>query len=103
MNKDKGSILFSSNAPAPVREGMKQELGILTEALTECYLGLPMAVGHITSGSFEHIGERSHGNMQGWAEHYLGCTRREILLKSVIQAIPTHSMSCFKLTKKVCK
>lgn len=41
--------------------------------------------------------------MQGWAERLLACAGREVLLKSVIQAIPTFSMSCFLLTKKVCK
>jgi hypothetical protein len=32
----------------------------------------------------------------------LACEGREVFLKTVIQSIPTHSMSCFKLTKKVC-
>jgi hypothetical protein len=32
----------------------------------------------------------------------LACAGREVFLKTVIQSIPTHSMSCFKLTKKVC-
>lgn len=82
---------------------MKQELGIFVEAFTERYLGLPTAVARITSGTFDHIGERSRGKMQGWAPRNLACAGREILLKSVIQAIPTYGMSCFQLTKKVCK
>lgn len=59
VNKEKSSIYFSHNATPPVREAMKHALGIFVEAFTERYLGLPTAVGHITSGSFEHIGERS--------------------------------------------
>lgn len=103
VNKEKSSIYFSPNATQPVRDAMKQELGIFIEAFTERYLDLPTAVGRITSGSFDHIGERSRGKMQGWAERFLACSGREVLLKSVIQAIPTYSMSCFQLTKKVCK
>ena len=41
--------------------------------------------------------------MNGWAERILACAGRESLVKSVIQAIPIFSMSCFLLTKKVCK
>jgi hypothetical protein len=36
-------------------------------------------------------------------ERFLSCAGREVFLKTVIQAIPTYGMSCFKLTKKVCK
>jgi hypothetical protein len=50
--KEKSSIYFSRNATQPVREAMKQKLGILVEAFTERYLGLPTAVGRIASGSF---------------------------------------------------
>ena len=33
----------------------------------------------------------------------ISCAGREVRIKCVTQAIPTFSMSCFKLTKKVCK
>src|SRR4051812_8344183 len=82
---------------------MKLQLGIQVEAFSDRYLGLPMAVGRITSGPFDHIGERARSKIQGWSEKNLACAGREILLKSVIQAIPTFSISYFRLTKKVCK
>ena len=41
--------------------------------------------------------------MNGWAERLLACAGRESLIKSVIQAISMFSLSCFLLTKKVCK
>ena len=73
----------------PLRESLKQTLGILVEAFAECYLGLPTAIGRITSGTFMHINERSKSKMQGWSERTLACAAREVLLKSIIQAIPT--------------
>ena len=103
VNREKSAIYFSPNALQPLRAALKHALGINVEAFSERYLGLPTAVGRITSGTFDHIGERSRSKMEGWSEKNLACAGWEILLKSVIQAIPIHSMSCFMLTKKVCK
>lgn len=55
------------------------------------------------SGSFDHIIERSQSKVQGWSKRNMACAVREVLLKSVIQSIPTYSRSCFLLTKKACK
>ena len=37
--------------------------------------------------------------IQGWNEKLLSQAGTEVLIKAVIQAIPTHTMSCFKLPK----
>ena len=103
VNHDKSSIYFSSNTPAQLRHQLKAILNIAVEAFSERYLGLPTAVGRTTSGTFDHIGERARGKMQGWSEKLLACAGRETPLKSVVQAIPTYTMSTFLLTKKVCK
>jgi hypothetical protein len=52
---------------------------------------------------FVHIVEKARSFVQGWSEKKLACAGREVLLKAVIQALPTYSMSCFKLTKGLCK
>nr|XP_051230109.1 uncharacterized protein LOC127348034 [Lolium perenne] len=102
VNREKSSVFFSPNTPAHVRQTVKLIIGISVEAFTERYLGLPTAVGRITSGSFDYIAERIRAKIQG-CERMLACAGREVFLKTVIQAIPLYSMSCFKLTKKVCK
>lgn len=100
VHKGKSAIYFSPNTPEQRRIHVKQMLGITNEAFSERYLGLPTAVGRITSGTFDHIEERCRAKMGGWSERNMACAAREILLKSIIQAIPAHSMSCFLLTKK---
>ncbi|XP_059451112.1 uncharacterized mitochondrial protein AtMg00310-like [Corylus avellana] len=41
--------------------------------------------------------------MHGWKEKFLSQAGNEVLLKAVIQAIPTYTMSVFQLPKAVCK
>jgi hypothetical protein len=103
VNMAKSAIFFSANCNDQMKEEMKNTTCILTEALCEKYLGLPTAVGCNTEEVFEHIPSKIKGLMGGWGEKLLSCARRETLIKSVAQAIPTYSMSCFLLSPATCK
>ena len=41
--------------------------------------------------------------LQGWKDKVLSQAGREVLIMSVIQAIPTYTTSCFKLSKGLIK
>ena len=66
------------------------------------YLGLPAIVGRKKRASFNYIKERVWSKFQGWKEKLLSQEGREILLKAVVQAIPTFAMSYFKLLVGLC-
>ena len=68
----------------------------------EKYLGLPAVVGKNRRASLNYIKERVWNKLQGWKEQLLSQASREILLKAVVQAIPTFAMSCFKLPVGLC-
>ena len=68
----------------------------------EKYLGLPAMVGKNKRASLNYIKERVWNKLQGWKEQLLSQARREVLLKVVVQAIPTFAMSCFKLPVGLC-
>ena len=40
--------------------------------------------------------------MMRWKEKYISKAGSEVLIKTVTQAIPTYSMSMFKIPKKIC-
>jgi predicted transcriptional regulator len=80
-----------------------QSTDIPTEALVEKYLGLPTALGRSTDDQFEHIVARIKKLVNGLATRKLSGAPREVLVKAICQAIPTYSMSCFRLSKKMCK
>ena len=68
----------------------------------EKYLGLPSLVGKRKKASFNYIKERVWRKLQGWEGKLLSQSGREVLLKAVIQAIPTYTMGCFKLPIGLC-
>ena len=68
----------------------------------EKYLGLPSLVGRGKKASFNYIKERVWQKLQGWEGKLLSQAGREVLIKSVIQAIPTYAMGCFKLLLGLC-
>ena len=59
-------------------------------------------MGRHKNASFDYIKERVWRTLQGWKEKLLSQARREVLIKAVVQAIPTFTMSCFKLPMGLC-
>jgi hypothetical protein len=78
-------------------------LHITTEAISDKYLGLLALVGVDRSDNFIHLIERIIQRINGWKEKYLSIGGKEILLKSVAQAIPVYAMLVFLIPKGVCK
>ena len=68
----------------------------------EKYLGLPMVGGRTKTTTFREIQERVTKRVLGWKEKFISKASREILIKSVVQSIPTYYMSLFRLPKVMC-
>lgn len=98
VNLAKSAIFFSANCDHGMREDMKQSTGTVTEALGEKYLGLPTAVGQCTTEAFKPIPAKIRDLVGGWSEKLLSGTAKEVLVKSIAQAIATYPMNCFLLS-----
>lgn len=68
----------------------------------ESYLGLPSLVGPSKNNTFAKLKQRVTNKVSGWKEKLLLTAGKEILIKAVAQAVPSFSMSCFLLPKKLC-
>lgn len=68
----------------------------------EKYLGLRMDVSYSKMEAFGFLQEKVKKRLQGWREKMLSAAGKEILLKAVIQSIPTYVLSCFELPKQLC-
>jgi hypothetical protein len=59
-------------------------------------------VGKSRLAAFHNIKDRVWKRLQDWKIKFLSQVGKEILLKAVIQAIPTYSMNVFVLPKGLC-
>ena len=103
INSDKTTLFFSNNASFATKEEVKNLLGVPEIKEYERYLGLPAVVGRRKKASLNYIKDRVWGTLQGWKEKILSQAGKEVLLKAVVQAIPTFAMSCFRLPIGLCQ
>lgn len=61
------------------------------------YLGLPTIIGRSKKSIFACLKEHIWKKRQGWKEKFLSKVGKEVLLKAVIQSIPTYMMSLFRI------
>ena len=103
INMEKSSVYFSSNT----QEGQKAEivsmLGVKVVDRFELYLGLPTMVGREKYQTFSYLKDRVWKKLQGWKGMMLSRAGKEVLIKAVIQAIPTYTMGVFQLPVKLCE
>ena len=79
--------------------------GILgAQVITDCekYLGLPMVIGLSKVKSFKELKEKITKRVMGWKEKFISKAEREVLIKTVAQAIPTYTMGIFKIPISLC-
>jgi hypothetical protein len=103
VNTNKSAIFFSANTEYDMKQTFHQGTEISTEALIEKYSGLPTALGRSTDDQLDHIVATIKKLVAGWTPRLLNSAGREVTIKAICQAIPTYSVSCFKLSKKLCK
>ena len=97
LNREKTTVFFSKATSEEKKLEIIEALGVSEVKEYEKYLGLPAVVGRNKKASLNFIKERVWNKLQGWKEKLLSQAGREVLLKAVVQAIPTFAMGCFKL------
>lgn len=102
LNKDKTSLFFSRNTPHDTQEDIKNRFRAEVIRQHETYLSLPSLVGRSKQNTFRPLKEKLDNKLFGWKEKLLSQTRKEVLIKAVTQAIPTYTLSVFKLPDFLC-
>jgi len=97
------AYFFSENTTPDVKAEVSAVLNITDESLNDKYLGLPALVGVDRSDCFRHLIDRISMRVNGWKEKILSSGGKEVLIKSIAQAVPTYAMMVFRIPKKICK
>ncbi|KAL9678842.1 hypothetical protein QQ045_016693 [Rhodiola kirilowii] len=103
VNLSKSEIYFGRNVVEDDRRMIGAILGVRQVETMSKYLGLPVAFGHNRTEMFRDIIGRIWKKLQGWKEKALSIAGKEVLIKAVIQAMPTYAMSCFKIPDTLIK
>lgn len=97
INFDKSAVFFSVNTPSDLRQRICHKLGVRRDAALGNYLGLPADIGRSKNAVFAYVKDALVSRIEGWSESMLNQSGREVNLKSIALALPTHVMSCVKL------
>ncbi|CAN1752592.1 LINE-1 retrotransposable element ORF2 protein [Linum perenne] len=97
INFEKSGIFFSKSTHAMLQDGVKAILGVSEPFDRGKYLGMPSFVGRRKKDTFMFIKERIWERIQKWKGRMLSKGGKEVLVKSVLQAIPIFSMNVFML------
>jgi hypothetical protein len=103
LNMAKTSIFFSRNTTQERRQEILELSGLSEAHRIDTYLGLPTFVGKSRTMAFKNIIDRVTKRLDNWKASFLSQAGKEILLKAVVQAIPTYNMGVFQLPITLCK
>ena len=103
VNYQKSNILFSANMIDSVRDDISSLLGVNQTLNQGKYLGLPSLIGRSKREVLGFIKDRVWQKLQGWQNKFLNRAVKEILLKTVAQAVPNFAMNVFLFPKRMCK
>jgi hypothetical protein len=99
INLQKSEFYCSRNVPAGIREAIADLLGVTQVLGTGKYLGLPSMIGRSKKSTFKFIKDRIWKKINSWSSRHLSQAGREVMIKSILQSIPTYVMSIFLLPR----
>ena len=103
LNTSKTVIFFSRNSLKEDQRSILQAIAIPASQRYDTYLGMSALVGKSSMKEFKSIVSRTEKRLQDWKLKFLSHARNEILLKVVIQVVPTYSINIFQMPKAVFK
>ncbi|KAL9664580.1 hypothetical protein QQ045_019985 [Rhodiola kirilowii] len=101
INYDKSEVVLSSNVSEGLVNSFKQWLSVTIVPHHRKYVGLPLVLNRKVSSNFSAILDRNWAKANGWSASNLSVGGKEVLIKSLLQALPQYYMHCFLIPTNV--
>jgi hypothetical protein len=103
INLTKSEVFFSRNLSMAAQEDLSRIMGVRHVLGTGNYLGLPSMIGRKKKNIFAYIKDRVWKRINSWRGRALSKAGKEVMIKSVLQAIPSYVMSVYLLPETTVK
>lgn len=103
VNRGKSSVFFSSNVTESNRQLVCSILQMEEANDSSTYLGLPNFLGRSKSAILGYLKEKATTRIKSWGGKYISRSGKEVLIKTVAQALPTYAMNVFLLPLEITK
>ncbi|XP_030499797.2 uncharacterized protein LOC115715121 [Cannabis sativa] len=95
VNASKSNVFFSPNTSSSARDSICSILGMVEASEGSHYLGLFNIIGRNKNAIMGFLKNKVINRLNTWHDKFLSRAGKEILLKTVIQSLPTYAMSVF--------
>ena len=103
LNKEKSSVMFGSEVIASTKQNLKRLTGISKDGGMGMYLGMPEKISGSKKQVFAYVQNMLNLRVNTWEARHLSKGGKEVQIKSVAQAVPNFTMSCYLLTQETHK
>ncbi|CAM8951229.1 unnamed protein product [Rhodiola kirilowii] len=103
VNYAKSEAVCSKNTSTECIVMLRERMGVPVVGGHSSYLDLPLVFSNKKAEMLRSIEEKMVKRISDWKHKLLSGAGREVLVKSVLQAIPTYAMTCFKLPAGLCR
>ncbi|MCI07464.1 RNA-directed DNA polymerase (Reverse transcriptase), partial [Trifolium medium] len=93
----KSEVFFSRNISYTAQQDLAGILQVRHVLGTGTYLGLPSMIGRSKKATFSFIKDRIWRRINSWRGRSLSKAGKEVMIKSVLQAIPSYIMSIYTI------
>ncbi|PNX86022.1 ribonuclease H, partial [Trifolium pratense] len=101
INLSKSEVFFSKNLSKAAQEDLSGIMGVKHVMGTGTYLGLPSMVGRSKKATFGYIKDRIWKKINSWRGRALSKAGKDVMIKSVLQSIPSYIMSVYLLPDSI--